>query len=475
MNSIRTAVTVFDMASPSLFSTMRFRKFHWRRSVCLSVLAGAVLLAGSAGAQTTNIAELRELRVSCLESFNTAKTRLDELHGFLDQQAGREHTAADQQFQMRQSAATAKRQHEELLLREAQLKANLEEVRSGINRATTSYRAAMDSLPNGEAWAAEGSVALNELRRAADAAPRDEWKHKRVKEVEEEFLTTLHEWRSARRSTEQVNFDLELRAAPGVFKRVANQIETVAGELKTLDGVLAERNSNLAAQAKESEKWGEAIRALRDGEAQPRKRLAEVAFQFHLVDLKFAAWRLKQSGSDEQALEALPDLLERSVDTTDIAGRAINSMNALEGPNTVVDSLLGGSHGADMTRFATEKEQVEMDAAFCDLLARVNLAEARLSFVSEVWAEEVGRVRKSIELLEGMEEKVRSLTDDTARLSADLEALRRSLESSRLTLTAGAETLDLVKKRSEKDLASIQHLLEDATAKTAKLAKTLER
>ena len=79
-----------------------------------NTVAVALLTMLSASAQTTNVAELREMRVACLESFNTAKTRLDELHVFVQQQVQREHNAANQLFQLQQSAATAKRRNVEL-------------------------------------------------------------------------------------------------------------------------------------------------------------------------------------------------------------------------------------------------------------------------------------------------------------------------------------------------------------------------
>src|SRR5664279_2583429 len=78
------------------------------------VAAGALLAIISASAQTTNMAELRELRVACLESFNSAKTRLDELHGFVAQQAERERAAANQLFELQQNAASTKRRDREL-------------------------------------------------------------------------------------------------------------------------------------------------------------------------------------------------------------------------------------------------------------------------------------------------------------------------------------------------------------------------
>lgn len=436
---------------------------------------GTAFFVGSAIAQTTNITELRELRVACLESFNNAQSRLEDLHAFVDRQASCEHSAAEQLFQLKQNAATDKRRNTELQQRAADYNTRLEQAKIAVEQATTSYRAALDSLPNGEAWAAEGSSALSELRRNADAATRSDWKHKRVKEVQEEFIATLSHWRAARRSIEQANFDLELRAAPNCFKRVADQIAAVSDELKTLEKQLTERQTVLADQSKQSERWGAEIRTLRDGEAKSRKELAEVATKFHLVDLKFAAWRLKHSADKDLGLEALPDVLEKSVeaghgpvDTVDIPGQT------RIGGNDTFASLAEAPH-TENREAAVESEEKEPDPTFAEILARVNLAQARLAFVSETWNTEVASVRSAISQLETLEEKARILSDDTARLAADQETLRRSLETENRALASGAETLDLVQKRFITDLDVIEHLLKSATDRTATLAKRLEK
>jgi hypothetical protein len=56
-------------------------------------LAAPLLAAHSVPAQTNAVAELRELRVACLESIHSAKGRLDELHPFAALQAQRERAA----------------------------------------------------------------------------------------------------------------------------------------------------------------------------------------------------------------------------------------------------------------------------------------------------------------------------------------------------------------------------------------------
>ncbi|HWH72204.1 MAG TPA: hypothetical protein VNT26_22765, partial [Candidatus Sulfotelmatobacter sp.] len=344
---------------------------------------------------------------------------------------------------------------------------------SATEQATTSYRAAVEAMPSGETWAAEGSAALNELRRAADAAPRDTWKHKRVKEIEAEFVDTLHEWRAARRAMEQASFDLELRAAPSAFRRVTGQIESVSAELKTLESQLAERQAVLGKLSEKSEQWAAAIRALREGETQSREHLARIAFQFHLVDLKFAGWRLKHSDLDEEGIEALPDALEESLVNEPLKPGFVSPLppggtRASEGPAaTAPDSAAA----AKSENAAVE----EGDAAFRDLLAKVNLAQARLRFVATVLQGEFAAVQAAITALEKVEEQARGLADDTARLAADQESLRRSLETEQQALARGAETLDLVKKRFAADLKVINQLLDTATERTATLARSLER
>jgi hypothetical protein len=115
----------------------------------------------------------------------------------------------------------------------------------------------------------------------------------------------------------------------------------------------------------------------------------------------------------------------------------------------------------------------EGDATFRDLLARVTLAQARLSFVSEVFQTEFNSVEAAIGQLETVEDQARTLADDSARLAADQEALRRSVEKEQQTLARGAETLDLVKKRFASDVKDIKQMLEAAAEKTATLAKSL--
>ena len=68
----------------------------------------------------------------------------------------------------------------------------------------------------------------------------------------------------------------------------------------------------------------------------------------------------------------------------------------------------------------------EGDAAFRGLLARVNLAPARYALWRRSCAE-FNSVQAAITALEKVEEQVHTLADDTARLAAHQESLRRSL------------------------------------------------
>jgi len=68
-----------------------------------------------------------------------------------------------------------------------------------------------------------------------------------------------------------------------------------------------------------------------------------------------------------------------------------------------------------------------------------------------------------------------TVSGNTARLGADQEGLRRSLETEQQALARGAETLDLVKKRFAADLKVVNQLLDTAAERTATLAKSLNR
>ena len=139
-----------------------------------------------------------------------------------------------------------------------------------------------------------------------------------------------------------------------------------------------------------------------------------------------------------------------------------------------------GTHGGDVASSAAAAPEdaasaEEGDAAFQDLLARLSLAQGRLRFVAEVLHAEFNSVQAAIGALEKVEEQAHDLTDDTARLAADQETLRRSTDSEQQTLAQGAETLDLVKKRFAADLKVINQWLDEASERTATLAKNLER
>jgi septation ring formation regulator EzrA len=194
-------------------------------------------------AQTNKVAALRELRITCLETFNTTHERLEELRSFVEQQTSRQRAAADQLFQLGQSVATANRRLLDLQQKRTTTKTGVEQARIATDRAVTSYQTAGQTLPRGEPWADDGAKALTELRRAADATPRDQWKHLRVKEAESQFATTVRDWRAARREFERTGFDLELRAASVNFTRISNQLAIASTELESLATLLTNRAS----------------------------------------------------------------------------------------------------------------------------------------------------------------------------------------------------------------------------------------
>ncbi len=435
-------------------------------------LSGTMLLANRARAQTTNISGMREMRVACLESLINAGARLDELHVFVGQQAERERAASSRVFELQQNAASARRRGLELRENIRQCTNRLARARQAVEQATTSHRTALNSMPGGEDWAKDGSAALSELRRAADAAPQDLWKYKRYKEIEAEFKDALRQWRAAKRSMEQASFDLEMRAPGAAFERTAGQVEAASKELGDLERQLTERQAELDKLSSQSAQWGAAIRTLRDEEAASRDHLAAVRFKFHLVDLRFAAWRLKFAGIDEDGAEMLPDALEESLDdepaldpgmVTPLSGRRVGSDSA------TFPAGMAGEPGK-------EGETIEKgDPAFQKLLARIITAQARLRFLSGILEKEFSSVQAAIGSLEQIEEQARELTDATARLAADLESLRRSHEAGQQTLTTGTDTLALVKKRFAADRSAITRLLDTATEQTAALARQLEQ
>jgi hypothetical protein len=202
-----------------------------------------LLFSAVAPAQTNKVAVLRELRITCLETFNTTHERLEELRSFVELQTSRQRAAADQLFQLGQTAAAANRRILDLQQKRTTTKTAVEQSRITVERAVTSYQAAGQTLPRGEPWADDGAKALTELRRAADATPRDQWKHLRVKEAEAQFASTIRDWRAARREFERAGFDLELRAASVIFTRISNQLVIASTELESLATLLTNRAS----------------------------------------------------------------------------------------------------------------------------------------------------------------------------------------------------------------------------------------
>lgn len=436
-----------------------------------------VTVASFANAQTNKVDAMRELRMACLESFNTTHERLEELHSFVEQQTERQRSAADQLFQLQQSAASARRRIAELEQKQTNVTVEFSQAEEGIDRAVASYKAAGKNLPSGESWAEDGSKALAELRRDADANPRDKWRHERVKNIESEFTATVHDWRAARRQFERAGFDLDLRTAPITFKGISNQLSAASAELKSLGTLIGERESALSLLATNSEAWAKTIRELNHGNAEASKRLAKVASDFHLVDLKFTAWRLNQAGLAGEGISTLPDVLERQTAGEFSLEKPRNAPIMAGNAASFGESAMAApsASGAASEKENAEQEPSETDAHFRELLERVNLANGRLQFLLEAWNAESTSVQSAIEAVEGCDEKAKGLVDETASLAADLESLRRSTESAKVNLTAGLATIDLVQKRYGSDIQEINHLLDDAARRTTELQKRLEQ
>jgi len=441
--------------------------------VCLGLLAATLTQA-----QTNKVATLRELRITCLETFNTTHERLEELRSFVEQQTSRQRAAADQLFQLRQDVASANRRILDLQQKRTTTKTGVEQVRIEIERAVTSYQAAGQALPRGESWADDGAKALTELRRAADATPRDQWKHLRVKETESAFASTLREWRAARREFERAGFDLELRAAGVIFNRISNQLASASTELESLATLLTNRDSALTFLTTNSAQWARTIKELNDGNAEARKRLAKVAFDFHLVDLKFTAWRLNQAGLAEEGISSLPDLLERQVEQ-EFMPKSVTPIGVASRNWSPEDasslSAAGGAPAPDSAGALSTEEPKETDPKFRELLERVTVALGRLQFLTEVWNRESANVQAALNAVERSDGQTKELVDETANLAAELESLRRATENARLNLTAGLATIDLVQKRFAGELENVNRLLNDATSRTAQLQKSLEQ
>lgn len=317
--------------------------------------------------------------------------------------------------------------------------------------------------------------ALTELRQAADATPRDQWKHLRVKEAEAQFATTVRDWRAARRDFERAGFDLELRAARVNFIRISNQLATASTELESLATLLTNRATALTLLTTNSSQWAKTIKELNDGNAEARKRLAKGAFDFHLVDLKFTAWRLNQAGLAEAGISSLPDLLERQIEHEFMPSSVTPIGGALRAgeANNFVDAA--GALAPESAGAAATEEPKETDPKFRELLERVTVAMGRLQFLTEAWSRESANVQAALAAVERSEDQTKSLVDETANLAAELESLRRATENAKLNLTAGLATIDLVQKRFAGELENVNRLLNDATSRTAQLQKTLEQ
>lgn len=422
---------------------------------------------------------MRDLQIACLETFSTTQERLKELGSFVEQETGRQRAAADQLFQLKQSIDSAKHKISDLEQQQAFTKSEFERDRIGIERAVTSYKAAGQNLPKGEQWADDGSKAMAELRQDADATPRDQWKHLRVKEAETQFSSTVHDWRAARREFERAGFDLELRAATVTFDGISNQLAAASTELSFLHDLLTNREKSLILLATNSDTWAASIRELNRGNAESRKRLAKVAFDFHLVDLKFTAWRLNQAGLAEEGISSLPDILEHQAaldfNPSSPTANSVTPIGGFASLGASANAMAAPQTASEEAATKPTEESPESDAKFRELLDRVNIQTGRLQFLLEAWNAESANVKTAIEAVESSGEKAKTLADETASLAANLETLRRSTESTKIGLAAGLATMDLVQKRYSADLQEINHLLDDAMNRTTQLQKSLDQ
>jgi hypothetical protein len=247
--------------------------------------------------------------------------------------------------------------------------------------------------------------------------------------------------------------------------------------LESLATLLTNRASALTSLTTNSAQWAKTIKELNDGNTEARKRLAKVAFDFHLVDLKFTAWRLDQAGLAEEGISSLPDLLERQLEREFMPDPATPLASVPQAPITdAVDAGIAGGTplhargGVDST-----DETKETDPKFRELLERVTVAMGRLQFLTGAWNRESRNVQTALNAVESSEERTKGLVDETANLAAELESLRRATENSKLNLTAGLATIDLVQKRFAGEMENINRLLNDATSRTAQLQKSLEQ
>jgi hypothetical protein len=446
------------------------------RSVCCLAVVIALSAAAAPAKTTNNITDLRELRLACLDTFDAARSRLDELHGFVEQQAARERSAANELLTLQYNAGSAKLRIDEFKKHQIENKTRVETARNEVQRVTTSYIAAGKALPMDDKWATEGSIAINDLKRAVAADPQIEWKRTRLQEVESEYLESYRRWRSARRSFEKVNFDLELRASPAVFNRIQDAIKSTDAELDSLSALVAERETALAALSKDSSRWDTAMQALYEQMNMARKRLATSKSAFHLVDLKFAAWRLAHSEDRTEALAVMPDAQEVIL-AADGYMRLPPAGSPGPAPASALEPINGIGADASMGRVLSPPAPSvpAPDPAFAELLRRAGLCIARLNFISGLLEAEEASVLSAVSQVENAEAQAASAGAETANMAAQLETLRRAQQKEQLALASGLETLDLVNKRFASDYAAITRLLDDVATRTDKLEKSLEK
>src|SRR5579862_7675318 len=138
MKRCRSLSTKLAVHGQNLHDRQFFRRSSFLLLACL-------IFSSSAIAQTNRVGAMRDLRIACLETFNTTQERLQELGSFVEQETGRQRAAADQLFQLRQSVDSDKRKISDLEQKQAITKSEFEQGRIGIERAVTSYKAAGQS------------------------------------------------------------------------------------------------------------------------------------------------------------------------------------------------------------------------------------------------------------------------------------------------------------------------------------------
>ncbi|MDB6023984.1 MAG: hypothetical protein JWM68_207 [Verrucomicrobiales bacterium] len=415
------------------------------------------------------VIEMRDLRISCLEAIDTAETRLSDLSGFVQEQERRHEAVGRRVVTLSQTLTEARHQARNLGQSQSNQMATLEQVRGTLDRVTTSYKKATEVLPTGEAWAADGAAALSELQRAAWTNSASIWLRDRSQSLESELKESIARWRSAKRQFQQVGFDLQLRGTPEILKRIESQFGSIGRDVQGLTQVIGKQEGELATLRKSDDQWNEALRDLQKQGQAARVRQMQAAYSFHLVDLKFAAWRLAQPADETGMAFVLPDVREESINgpiATDYESLPRSASHDSMGISPQSTSEGGGA--------PPQIPQEQIDESLRELVKRITLAKARLDLLSGLWEGEYQQVRELISKLNRSEDSARDLEYQTGRLAADLEASRRSAASQREELAAGLQTLEPLQKRFSADLNQVKSLTDNVVARTSDLDKKLK-